>query len=96
MKKSILTFALMTAFGAFILTSYAAANTTTESTVVCEGEHKCDDKCKKDKNGKCAEAKAESGDKAAASCCKKGEKSCKGKKAKNGKGKNQSSPKSAE
>ena len=72
----------MTAFGAFMLTSYAASNANTTSTVVCEGEHKCDDKCKKNKDGKCAEAKAESNDKAKASCCKKDKKSCHGKKSK--------------
>ena len=82
MKKTILTFALMTAFGAFMLTSYAASNTNTTSTVLCEGGHECDDKCKKNKKGKCAEATAESNDKAKASCCKKGEKSCHGKKSK--------------
>jgi len=71
MKKSILTFALMTAFGAFMLTSYAASSVTTTSSEICEGEHKCNDKCKKDKDGKCAEAKAEGKDSAKASCCKK-------------------------
>ena len=86
MKKSILTFALMTAFGAFLLTSNAAPNTNSVSTEFCEGEHECDDKCKKNKKGKCTEAKAqnqgENAEKGKASCCKKSEKSCKSKKSK--------------
>ena len=84
MKNSILTFALMTVFGAFIFASNSTSDVSNTNTIVCEGEHKCDDKCKKDKEGKCAEASAESadGEDKKACCSKKSKKSCHGKKSK--------------
>ena len=76
----------MAAFGAFMLTSYAASSTNSASIDLYEGEHECDAKCKKDKKGKCTEAKAdakgENAEKGKASCCKKDKKSCKSKKSK--------------
>ena len=84
MKNAILTFALITTFGAFMFASNSANDVTNSTTIVCEGEHKCDDKCKKNKDGKCAEATANKGeDKGKASCCAKdSKKSCHGKKGK--------------
>lgn len=97
MKKTILTFALMTAFGAFMLTSNAATSAVSASTDLYEGGHECNAKCKKDKDGKCLEAKSEANTdgKAKASCCKKDEKSCHSKKAKSSsKEKEEKTPKS--
>ncbi len=89
MKNTILTLALITSIGAFAISSQGIQSSPAESAVVCEGEHKCDDKCKKDKKGNCTEVKASAENKGetAKACCKKGEKSCKGKKAKIKKGK---------
>ena len=81
MKKTIFTFAMITALGAFTFASINSNDISTSTEIACEGEHKCDDKCKKDDNGKCAEAKGEKGE--AKSCCSKDKKkSCHGKKAK--------------
>lgn len=64
----------MTIFGAFMLTSYAASSVVTTSSEICEGGHKCTDKCKKDKDGKCLEAKSEANKDGKAGCCKKDKK----------------------
>ena len=92
MKNLILAFSLLAFVGSYT-TSYAFDNTV---TVVdcdhCKKDHKCDDKCKDSKKGKCCKegSKASasvkgkcSGAKAKASCTKKGSasasKSCHGK-----------------
>jgi hypothetical protein len=53
MKNLLLTMTLMASFGAFAITSNAFSNSDVTSAICCEGEHKCDDKCKKGKDGKC-------------------------------------------
>jgi len=87
MKNTILTIALITSFSAFTFASYNFAVTSGSTTIVCDGGHECDGKCKKDKNGKCVEAKADAkGDQNTAhACCAKGKKSCKGKEKKSDK-----------
>ncbi|MEQ8324859.1 MAG: hypothetical protein RIC15_00450 [Vicingaceae bacterium] len=98
MKNTVLTLALMTAMGAFIMTSNANSNAPATADITCDGGHKCDDKCKKDKDGKCSEAKASAENKgdenAKPSCCKKGEKSCHGEKGKSKESKKELDPKS--
>ncbi len=81
MKNTILTVALVTTFGAFMFASNTADDITNSTAISWEGEHKCDDKCKKDKDGKCAEAKADNKGEEKAGCCSKdSKKSCHAKK----------------
>ena len=84
MKNTFLTIALMTAFTAFTVTSYAFSSTSAPMSVTCDGGHECDDKCKKGKDGKCehATADAKGNKKEAHACCAKSKKSCKGDKKK--------------
>lgn len=95
MKERILTFALFVALGAFTFNSYAADYMTTPGISQTEGEHKCDEKCKKDKDGNCVIAADEKkGTKESTkSCCKKGKDSCKDDKGKS-KEKKENEPKS--
>ena len=82
MKNTFLTIALMTAFTAFTVTSYAFSSASASTSITCDGGHECDDKCKKGKDGKCDKvttADAKGNKKAGHSCCAKGsKKSCKG------------------
>lgn len=85
MKNTLLTFALVTTFGAFMFASNSANDISISTNIVCDGEHKCDDKCEKDKDGKCAEAsKTNSAEKKTKSSCysKDSKNSCHGKKVK--------------
>ena len=81
-----MTFALLALFSVFTAASYAGSSVSATVNTECDGGHKCTDKCKKDENGKCTEAKAEcKSDEKKADCCKKDAKSCHGKEAKAGK-----------
>ena len=82
MNKNILTFAFLTIFSTFTIASYASSIGYTSPNTECDGGHECTDKCKKDKDGKCAEAKSKNQEGEKAGCCKKDDKSCKNKKEK--------------
>lgn len=79
MKNKILTMAMLVSLGLFTASSYASGIQFTISEITCGGGHECSDKCKKDKDGKCAEAteanKGKEGEKAAC-CSKESKKSC--------------------
>lgn len=76
MKKTIYTLTLITAFGLFAISTNASNVISTEVVSIVDGGHECDNKCKKDKDGKCSEASTDAngkeGEKAA--CCSKADK----------------------
>lgn len=85
MKNKLMTLAMFAAIGLFSVNASASNySVATGATIECDGGHECTDKCKKDENGKCADAKATAnGEKGETpSCCSKSEKSCHGKKGK--------------
>ena len=101
MKKLFSTVMFMTAMGFFIVSANNLQSGVVSSDIVCDGGHECSDKCKKDKDGKCAEAgtadnKGKEGEKPAC-CSKESKESCHGKKSDSkgkSKGKDSNEPKS--
>ena len=74
MKKIFLTLTLLGSIGAFVIAANSISTEVVSSEVYCEGDHKCDDKCKKDKDGKCKADSKKSKGKDGKACCAHGDK----------------------